>query len=89
MIIEWRRSNSVLKSAAATWLKFGFEYGCIFGLVLPVAILLAIGTPVLDLTTELRPRNAVLVALGVSLTLLEVFWCFVTLGWDAEEEPEE
>lgn len=74
-----------MKSAAATWIKFGFEYGSIVPIVFLAFTIVAVFLEELTLEPALQANSVFVVVPTASLTILGIFWCFVTLGWDDSE----
>jgi len=84
---RWFESNSLLHSAVAVWIKLLFEFAVVsFPLLIPI---LVIGVLFEEIALTIRPvgNSAVVIWIGLSLTVLGIVWCFSLAGINVD--PEE
>lgn len=84
---RWFESNSLLHSAVAVWIKLLFEFAVVsLPLLIPILI---IGVLFEEITLAIRPvgSSAIVIWIGLSLTILGIVWCFSLAGISIS--PEE
>jgi hypothetical protein len=84
---RWFESDSLFHSAAAVWIKLLFEFAVVsLPLLIPI---LAIGILFEEIMLTIRPvgNSAIVIWIGLSLTVLGIVWCFSLAGINID--PEE